>query len=54
MKNCRREKVKEPKESKIITRNKRTTCLTIGQIEERTDYPFGFGEDNKKQQAKTH
>ena len=54
MKDRRRVSVKEQKESKVITKNKRTTCITVEPIEDRKDYLFGFGEDDKpKQHIKT-
>lgn len=50
MKNRRRYSVKEPKESKVITKNKRTTCITVGPVEDRQDYLLGFGDDDKTKQ----
>jgi len=47
MKKCRRVKSKEQKESKVITKNKRTTCITVEPVQDRKDYLFGFGEDDK-------
>ena len=52
MKKCRRTSVKETKESKVITKNKRTTCVTVEPVEDRKDYLFGFGEDDKQKQPK--
>jgi len=54
MKNRRRTEVKDTKESKVITKSKRTTCVTCEPVEDRKDYLFGFGEDDKhKQHLKT-
>ena len=52
MKDRRRAKVTNQKESKVITKNKRTTCITVEPVEDRKDYPFGFGEDDKLKQPK--
>jgi len=46
MKN-RRTKVKDAKESKVITKSKRTTCVTVEPVEDRKDYVHGFGEESK-------
>jgi len=50
MKNHRRTNVNATKESKVITKNKRTTCITVEPTEDRKDYLFGFGEDEKQKQ----
>ena len=52
MKNRRCTSVKETKESKVITKNKRTTCIKDEPVEDRKDYLFGFGEDDKLKQPK--
>jgi len=47
MKN-RRVKSKKEKESKVIVKNKRTTCITTEAFVDRNDFVFGFGNDGKE------
>ena len=44
MKNRRLIKMKDKKESRIIQKNKRVTCITVEPVEDRRDYLIGFDD----------